>query len=86
MADLDRLYELDRQLCSAGQAAQRAGHTYEAHMQLFNVAVSAKDEAAMEQHRLTLHTMLDVILDSGVTIARMNEERFELAVKLARGF
>lgn len=84
MTDLDRLRELDQQLFERGQAAQRAGDTYQAHMQLFNVAVSAKDDKAMEEHRLTLHTMLDVILDSGVTIARMNEERMAIAIKLCR--
>lgn len=84
--DIDRIHELDRKLYEAGQAAERAGSTYQAHMQLFNVAVSAKDEQAMEQHRLTLHTMLDAILDSGVNVARMNEERCLLAVKVLRGF
>lgn len=85
-SDVDRIHELDRKLYEAGQAAERAGSTYNAHMQLFNVAVSAKDEKAMEEHRLALHTMLDAILDCGVNVARMNEERCQLAVKVMRGF
>lgn len=81
----DQIMDLDRRILEQGNSAERAGNTYSAHMQLFNVALGAKDNVAMEQHRLTMHTMLDVILDSGVTVANMNEERQALALKLFHG-
>lgn len=80
-----QIMDLDQRILEQGNSAERAGNTYQAHMQLFNVAVGAKDEKGMEQHRLTMHTMLDVILDSGVTVARMSEERQKLALKLYYG-
>jgi translation initiation factor IF-2 len=79
MTDLmQRLANIQEQMRQAGLQAERAGNTYSAHMQLFNVAVSAKDEKGMEEHRLALHTMLDSILDSGVAIANLNEQSFLL--------
>ena len=84
-ADRDRLKELDMLMFQQGQSSERAGNTYAAHMQLYNVAVSAKDETAMEQHRLTLHSMLDVILDGGLSISQMQEERIAITLKLHYG-
>ncbi len=80
-----RIMELDQSIIDQGNSAERAGNTYQAHMQLFNVAVGNNDQTAQEQHRLTMHTMLDVILDSGVTVASMNAERQKLALRLWHG-
>lgn len=80
-----QIMELDQKILEQGNAAERSGNTYQAHMQLFNVAVGNNDQAGQEQHRLTMHTMLDVILDSVVTVARMNEERQKLALRLWHG-
>lgn len=70
----DRLRDVHEQMRQAGLQAERAGNTYSAHMQLFNVAASAGDEKGMEDNRLALHTMLDSLLDSGAAIARLQEE------------
>lgn len=75
---LTKFADVQEQMRQAGLQAERAGNTYSAHMQLFNVAVSAKDEKAMEEHRLALHTMLDSILDSGAAIQRLQEEAFHI--------
>ncbi len=80
-----QIMDLDKRILEQGNAAERAGNTYFAHMQLYNVAVGAKDQKAQEEHRLAMHTMLDVILDSGVTVANMNEERQALALRLFHG-
>lgn len=75
---MTKLADLHEQMRQAGLQAERAGNTYSAHMQLFNVAVSAKDKEGTEQNRLALHTMLDSILDSGAAIAQLQEEIFLL--------
>lgn len=79
-----RFADIQEQMRQAGLQAERAGNTYSAHMQLYNVAVSAKDKEAMEQNRLALHTMLDSILDSGAAIAELQEQAFELQQKHLR--
>jgi hypothetical protein len=43
-------------------------------MMLYNVAASASDENGMQAHRDTLHSTLDVLLDSGAMIAQLTKD------------
>ena len=80
----NRIQELNKQLRDRGNEAHRAGETYTATMTLYNVAVSAEDPAEQEKHRLTMHSMLDVILDTGLCIYQMNKELIEITDEFLR--
>lgn len=59
--------------------AERASQTYSAVMTLYNVAASAGDEHAMQQHRDVLHATVDTILDSGAMISKLKTEMERIA-------
>lgn len=67
--------ELGDLMTNHADAAQRASRTYAATMELYNVAAESGDEAAMQAHRDTLHTTVDIILDSGAMIGKLTKEQ-----------
>lgn len=70
----ERIRTMQRQSSEHADAAERASQTYTATMTLYNVAANAGDKNAMATHRETLHTMVDVILDSGAMIAQLTKD------------
>lgn len=71
--------EISGRMSEHADTAQRASRTYAATMELYNVAAEAGDEKAMQAHRDTLHTTVDVILDSGAMIATLDRDRRKIA-------
>lgn len=76
---LARIDELSRSIVAEGETSKRCGDTYQATMTLFNVACSAGDKVSQDAHRLTMHTMLDSILDAGAAIAVYQKEMEQLS-------
>lgn len=74
-----RVRDIGNRMIEHSEAAERASRTYEAHMSLFNVAASAGDEKAMEEHRNALHSTVDIILDSGAMIAALKRDQQVIA-------
>jgi len=74
-----KVRDIGNKMVEHSNAAERASRTYEAHMTLFNVAASAGDEEAMQQHRDALHSTVDIILDSGAMIAQLKRDQVEIA-------
>lgn len=75
---MDRINTIQKQITEHADASERASQTYTATMMLYNVACSAADKKAMSLHRDTLHTVLDVLLDSGAMIADLQKQIKEL--------
>lgn len=66
--------EITDKMTEHGDTSERASRTYEATMMLYNVAAQAGDEKAMQAHRDSLHTTIDVILDSGAMIFQLKKQ------------
>lgn len=77
-----RLSEIADQMQGHADAANRASFTYAAHMTLYNVATDAFDEKGMELNRDTLHTTLDIILDSGAMLSQLRKEQRRIATSV----
>lgn len=71
---IGQIRNLNDKMLGFATSSERAARTYEAHMILYRVAASADDKAGIERERDTLHTLLDVILDSGVHVAQCERE------------
>ena len=76
---LIKLREIAIVMQAHGDTAERAGRTYAAMMELYNVASCSDDKVAMEQHRNSLHTCLDSILDSGAMLDELRREQRVIA-------
>lgn len=77
-----KLRDLSIKMQEHADTAERAGRTYAAVMELYNVASDANDEKGMEGHRNALHTCLDSILDSGAMLSQLRREQREVANKV----
>ena len=71
--------ELSKTMNDHANTAMRASRTYTASMELYNVAAEAGDEKRMQELRDTLHTTVDVILDSGAMIATLQKQIHEIS-------
>lgn len=60
--------KLSNEMQAASERSAQAAQRYEAHMMLYNIAVQANDQKAIETERLNLHSFLDGILDAGFEI------------------
>jgi hypothetical protein len=69
-----RIKELQGLMHTAADQAAASAQRYEAHMTLYNVACASNDSKLIDEERLTLHSALDSILDSGFTIATHKRE------------
>lgn len=79
---MTKIRDLGNKAQEHSQAAELASRTYSATMELYNVAASAGDEKAMQTHRDTLHTTVDIILDAGAMIAQITRQQREVAVSV----
>lgn len=71
---IEETTQLNDKMFGFANNSTRAAQSYEAHMILYRVAVSAGDKDAMEKERETLHTLLDVILDSGIHVTQCEKD------------
>jgi predicted peroxiredoxin len=80
---IGQIHNINDKMLGFATSSQRAAQSYEAHMILYRVAASAGDKEGLERERDTLHTLLDVILDSGVHVAQCEKDIAELVKALS---
>jgi len=76
---LPKIREMGNKMQEHADTATLASRTYTATMELYNIAASAGDKAAMEQHRNTIHSTVDIILDAGAMVAELTREQKAIA-------
>lgn len=77
--------KLTNQMQEHADASTLASRTYAATLELYNVAAEAADEKAMQLHRDTLHTTVDVILDSGAMLAQLRKKMKDITNDVTDG-
>ena len=76
---LTKIRELGNKMSEHAETAEKASRTYSATMELYSIASAAGDEKTMQAYRDTLHTAVDIILDSSAMISKFQQEQKEIA-------
>lgn len=79
--DSKRITEVIRLANEHALTSERAAAAYSAHMTLYILAAGVADASSMEQERITLHNLLDNILDAGAMVGQLSKERDALFLK-----
>jgi hypothetical protein len=77
-----RAVEIQRLQAEHSATAERAAAMYGAHVTLFNVAAGTQDATLMDTYRLAVHADVDMLLDSGAMIGKLQAEMVSLGAQI----
>ena len=75
---IKRIRDHTARMTELGNTSQRISMQYEAHMTLYTVGASSRDEETMAKERETLHSLLDHLLDNAALFGSAQHELQEI--------